>query len=164
MDLIVQSQAVASNLVGLLVTEKKRRAVPDTVFTSNAKNWTRITTDGFSNRAKRRHRERTEDSVGLRVLFIRIHAYERAEIMVGNLAIVSGKTRSMFPQRQERGRKTTHTSINFRHRFFPSALFIQSSSSLRSFWWESAASSGNSLMVRSKISSSILTRECEGEI
>ena len=65
---------------------------------------------------------------------------------------------------EKKDKSDTHLSMKFLHFVFPSALFIQSSSSLTSLSYGSSASSGNVFIVCSKISSSYLSGEERGEM
>ena len=67
--------------------------IPGAEITSKAKNCTRITAKKFSHGSGHRIGERTKDGVRFGVFFLGIHAYEGTEVVVGNLALISGKRR-----------------------------------------------------------------------
>jgi hypothetical protein len=65
-------------------------------------------------------------------------------------------------KKKERMKSNTHLSMKFLHLVFPSALFIQSSSSLTSLSYGSSASLGKVFMMCSKISWSYLSWGWQG--
>ena len=111
----------------------------------------------------------TKDSILLPVLTPCIWPYQATKIIIRHFILVAkGKNAgqstciSMLEEKKTRQRrngkqKNSHLSMKFRHLFFPSGLFIHSSSSLTRLLYGGSASSGKAFMVCSKISSSILS-------
>jgi len=67
--------------------------IPDAEATSKAKNCTRITIKKFSHGSGHRIAERTEDGIRFGIFFLRIHTYEGAKVVVGDLALISRNRR-----------------------------------------------------------------------
>ena len=77
----------------MYVSVQELVVIPDAEATSKARNCTRITAKKFSHGSGHRIAERTEDGIRFGVFFLRIHTYERAKVVVGDLALISGKRR-----------------------------------------------------------------------
>jgi len=91
--------------------------------------------------------------------------FERKWQRVREMKEIQAQNDLTQPKEKEEGgtdKSGTHLSMKFLHFVFPSALFIQSSSSLTSLSYGSSASSGNVFIVCSKISSSYLCGRKEG--
>ena len=77
----------------MYVSVQELVVIPDVEVTSKARNCTRITAKKFSHGSGHRTAERTEDGIRFGVFFLRIHTYEGAKVVVGDLALISGKRR-----------------------------------------------------------------------